>query len=257
MSLIKNEFPILEYDTDERAVIMPDHDELEIHLPKKAVFAFLGDAIDQYAKACGAKIVGKFESITKEYPIYVLKYKSEEICLVQAPLGAPAATQILDWLIAYGATEIISGGSCGALEEYEENVFLVPYRALRDEGTSYQYIKPSRYVTINPLARKAIEKTLQEHNLTYIEVTTWSTDGFFRETQEMVEYRKEEGCSVVEMECSALAACAEMRGVVWGELLYTADSLACVEKYEERNWGNDSVEYALKLCLDAVLNIKK
>ena len=60
MSLIKNEFPILEYDTDERAVIMPDHDELEIHLPKKAVFAFLGDAIDQYAKECGAKIVGKF-----------------------------------------------------------------------------------------------------------------------------------------------------------------------------------------------------
>ena len=61
---------------------------------------------------------------------------------------------------------------------------------------------------------------------------------------------------MVEMECAALAACAEMRGAVWGELLYTADSLANIEAYDERNWGRDSVEYALELCMDAVLKIE-
>ena len=61
---------------------------------------------------------------------------------------------------------------------------------------------------------------------------------------------------MVEMECAALAACAEMRGAVWGELLYTADSLANIEAYDERNWGGDSVEYALELCMDAVLKIE-
>lgn len=255
MSVIKNEFPILEFDSDQEAMIMPDHENLEMVLPKKAVFAFLGEAIDEYAKNHNAKIVGIFESMTKKYPVYIINYQGEDICLVQAPVGAAPATQLLDWLIFYGVKEIISGGSCGALEQFAENVFLVPYLALRDEGTSYHYLAPSRYVEINSQALKAIEKTLYEHNLKYVEVKTWSTDGFFRETKEMVVYRRQEGCAVVEMECSALAACAKMRNVVWGELLYTADSLANLEKYDERNWGNDSIEYALKLCFEAVLKI--
>lgn len=89
----------------------------------------------------------------------------------------------------------------------------------------------------------------------YQEVITWSTDGFFRETKEKVEYRKSEGCSVVEMECSALSACATFRKATWGMILYTADSLADVDKYDERHWGGNAYEYALTLCLDAVLAI--
>ena len=44
MSIIKNKIPVLEYDTDPRAVIMPDHEHIDMSLPGKAVFAFLGDA---------------------------------------------------------------------------------------------------------------------------------------------------------------------------------------------------------------------
>ena len=89
----------------------------------------------------------------------------------------------------------------------------------------------------------------------YQEVITWSTDGFFRETRGKVAYRKGEGCSVVEMECSALAACAAFRGTIWGMILYTADSLADVDQYDERNWGGDVHEYALTLCLDSVMKL--
>ena len=74
-------------------------------------------------------------------------------------------------------------------------------------------------------------------------------DGFFRETKEKVAYRK----SVAEMECSALAACAAFRSATWGMLLYTADSLADVQRYDQRHWGGSAYEYALTLCLDAVL----
>ncbi|WP_294171631.1 nucleoside phosphorylase, partial [uncultured Clostridium sp.] len=124
--------------------------------------------------------------------------------------------------------------------------FLIPKKALRDEGTSYHYMMPSRYVDINKYALRAIEKTLKEHSLKYTEVISWSTDGFYRETKEKVLYRKEEGCSVIEMECSALAACAQMRGVIWGEVLFTADSLADIEKYDPRNWGGDSFQLLLE-----------
>ena len=256
MSIVKNEIPILEFDTDKEAVIMPRHENLDMKLPKKAVFAFLGEHIDIYARKHECKKVGEFVSATKIYPIYVTHYKGEDICLCQAPVGSAPATQFLDFLIGYGAEVIISAGSCGALEDFPENTFLIPKKALRDEGTSYHYVAPSRYVEVNPVALQGIEKTLREHGLTYTEVITWSTDGFYRETREKVNYRKEEGCSVVEMECSALAACAQMRGVMWGDILFTADSLADVDKYDERNWGGDSFEYALLLCLDAVCNVE-
>lgn len=252
MSISRNEIPILEYDSDTSAVIMPDHEHIDMKLPKRAVFAFLGDAVDKYAEEHSASIASCFISATKHYPIYVIDTDRNPYCLVQAPVGASAAAQILDWLISYGVRKIISAGSCGVLREYDENVFLVPYKALRDEGTSYHYAPPSRYIDISEKARGAIEKTLRDHGLKYEEVITWSTDGFFRETKEKVEYRKNEGCAVVEMECSALAACAKMRDAIWGELLFTADTLADAEKYDERNWGDNSIEYALRLCVEAV-----
>lgn len=255
MSLIKNEIPILEYDTDEMAVINPTHRQLDIKLPRKCVFAFLGEYIDEYAKNVKAIQVSSFITATKTYPIYIMIYKNEQIVLCQAPVGASAATQFLDWLIGYGVREIISTGSCGCLENIPESYFLVPNKALRDEGTSYHYAPPSRYIEIDKKARKAIEDTLLQHNLKYKEVITWSTDGFYRETKRMVEYRKQEGCSVVEMECSALAACAVFRSVIWGMILYTADSLVDVDKYDSRNWGGDIYEYALTLCLDAVVKL--
>lgn len=256
MSIIKNEIPILEFDSEQTAVINPTHEKLDLKLPEKCVFAFLGKHIDEYAAKADACKVSEFVSATKRYPIYITKHKGEEIVLCQAPVGSSPAVQLLDWLIGYGVREIISAGSCGALEKHPEGTFLIPKRALRDEGTSYHYAPPSRFIDIDKKARKAIEEALHEHKIKYREVITWSTDGLFRETKEMVSYRKSEGCSVVEMECSALAAVCAFRSTTFGMILYTADSLADVDKYDERNWGGNAYEYALRLCLDAVLNLK-
>ena len=255
MSIIKNEIPILEFDTEKTAVVAPTHENLDLKLPKKCVFAFLGAYIDEYAGKTETRQISKFVSATKHYPIYITKYKGEEIVLCQAPVGAAPAAQILDWLIGYGVREIISAGTCGCLEKFPESTFLVPSKALRDEGTSYHYAPPSRFIEISEKALKAIEDAVLEHGMKYREVITWSTDGFYRETKAKVAYRKSEGCSVVEMECSALAACAALRDAVWGMILYTADSLADADKYEERNWGGNAYEYALTLCLDSVIKL--
>ena len=99
--------------------------------------------------------------------------------------------------------------------------------------------------------------TSARKKIPYLEVKTWTTDGFYRETLEMVQYRKEEGCQVVEMECSALAACAEFREVIWAMLLFTADTLSNPHKYQERKWGKASVSTALELAFDAVVLIKE
>ena len=248
----KHEIPILEFDDNPQAVIMPTHEDLDLNLPARCVYAFLEEEIERYANAVGAEKVGEFVSATKSYPIFVMSYNGEEICLAQAPVGSAAAAQFLDWLIGYGVKQIISTGTCGVLVNMKENVFLIPTRALSDEGASYHYVAPSRYIDMNKQALEAIEKTLKQKKIPYEEVMTWSTDGFYRETPDKVAYRIEEGCSVVEMECASLAAVAQLRGAVWGLLLFTADSLADLENYDQRDWGSEAFEKALELCLEMV-----
>ena len=55
----KHAIPILEFDDNPQAVIMPNHEGLDLHLPKKCVYAFLGEEIDRYARAVGAECVGE------------------------------------------------------------------------------------------------------------------------------------------------------------------------------------------------------
>lgn len=256
MTLIKNQIPILEHDTHKQAVIMPRR-ELSGRTPKKCVFAFLGDEVELYAKKHCCERIGEFDSITKTYPIYRTIHKGQEICICQAPMGAPAAVQILDYLIGQGVTEIIACGSCGVLEDFPENEFLIPSSALRDEGTSYHYLPPDREIVLDKEGIEAVERSFEKNKIPFRHCKTWSTDGFYRETRQMVEYRREEGFHVVEMECSALAACARFRGVIFGQFLFTADSLADLDAHDYRNFGEDSISIAMGLSLDAVWEIGK
>lgn len=250
MALIKNEIPILEYDTDKQAVLMPGR--IERHFSQKAVLLFMEPEIDEYLAAHHCEEVGKFECVTKIFYAYKTKVQDTEVTFVQVPLGGAGAVQIMEQVIAGGAEQIIAAGCCGALENGAEGEFFVPTAALRQEGTSYHYLPPSRDVELSEEAVTAIEKTLKKAGLPFRRCKTWTTDGFYRETKEMVLYRKGEGYSVVEMECASMAACAKMRGVIFGQLLFTADSLANVDEHDGRNWGNDTFAAAMELALDAV-----
>lgn len=246
--LYKHAIPILEHDDNPKAVIMNDIES--VVLPRRAVFAFLGDPVDNYAASVDAEVMEVYRTIGRDTNIYRIRHKGQELCLCRAPLGGSAAVQLLDFLLGHGVTQVIATGSCGALAPLPENAFLIPAKALRDEGASYHYLAPARYVETSPQLRQAITQALADQGLQWAECTTWTTDGFYRETADLVAYRREEGCLVVEMECASLAACAQFRGAEFAQLLYTADSLADTANHDARGWGGDSVLPALHLCLD-------
>lgn len=254
MAVMKNAFPILEYDPEQRAVLMPDRKHLYT-FPRKAVISF--DDIDDFVNENNCEEIGEHITCTKRFPIYKAAWNGSEVLLCHVPLGASAAVQLLDFIIGYGAKEIIAVGSCGTLIDLPENHFIIPTEALRDEGVSYHYLPPSRTVELNSAVVSAVKEALEAKSYKYTLCKTWTTDGFYRSTIDMINHRKEEGCAVVEMECAGLAACAQFRGAVFGQLLYTADTLADVNEYDARDWGKASERIALELALDSVIKIKR
>ena len=253
--ILKNGIPILEYDNSSEEVIKPDHDCEDLILPEKCLFAFLGDVVHSYAQSNDAEVAEELITVSHNIKIYVLHEEKEDICLIQSLIGSAAAAMILDTLISCGCRKVIAVGSCGVLSDIPENAFMVPTRALRSEGTSYHYLPASRYIELDEGPVSAIKKTFESHGLPVVTCTTWTTDGFFRETEDMVKYRLEEGCDVVEMECAALAACCRKRKAEFGQFLFTGDSLANVHEYDQRNFGMGSHEKALILGLEVLRNM--
>ena len=253
--IIRNDIPILEYDTSSPEVIAPDHDNPEMRLPEMCVLAFLGDVVDAYALEHDAEVADEFITVSHSFPMYVLH--DPDMALIQVPIGAPAAAQVIDVAIGHGCRKIIAVGSCGVLTDIEENAFLVPVKALRDEGTSYHYLPAARTIEPDAQAVTAIESLFKDLGLPFEECLTWTTDGFFRETKDMVAARVQEGYTCVEMECATLCAVAQKRGARFGEFFFTADSLANLHEYDARGFGYGAHEKAVELAIRRAEDWKK
>ena len=239
-------YPIIEYDGTLRAILEPDHEKFDLTLPERCAFPFVGECVADYAREHNLPVLAEYVTISKRTPIYGV---NDRLCLCEAPFGAPAAAALMDWLIAYGVRSVIAVGSCGALIDLPENAFVVPRRALRDEGTSYHYMPPARWSTLDRSVQRRIGDILDAENVLWKECDTWTTDAIYRETVDKLRRCRAEGCGVVDMECAALSAVAEFRGIEFGQFLFTADSLADTDAYDARDWGAASLLPALKLCL--------
>ena len=66
MALVKNELPILEYDTEQKAVIMPGHHS-DYQFPERAVMLFMESEISDFVAENECEIIGKFVSVTKDF----------------------------------------------------------------------------------------------------------------------------------------------------------------------------------------------
>ncbi|WP_243148701.1 phosphorylase family protein [Oenococcus sicerae] len=65
----------------------------------------------------------------------------------------------------------------------------------------------------------------------------------------------DDGYEVVEMESAALASVAHFRGVKFGQILFTADSLANPKKWDARNRGRDAHTWVLGLGINCLVNL--
>lgn len=145
-------------------------------------------------------------------------------------VGAPAAAVMLEELIAWGVSEFISIGFAGSLrEDLPPGSLVVCDNAFRDEGTSYHYIETTAPATPDPRLTSKLESCLASTGLSYTKGPTWTTDAIYRETPSEVQYFREQGALVADMEAAALFAVAKYRSVPIASCFSVSDTLAYLE----------------------------
>lgn len=254
--MLKKDFPILEFDHNLRAKIEPSFVIKKQNVPEYCVITFFGNVIKRMQDEGRLKKVAEFITCTIVLPIYETEFNGKPIGIVQGYLGAAGSGGQLEELIAMGFKKFIVCGAAGVLKrDIQVGHLIVPYSAIRDEGLSYHYLEPSREVECNNHALECITDYLKINQIPFIKAKTWTTDAFYRETEEKIALRVSEGCVTVEMEAAAFFAVSKFRNVILGQILYGGDDLSGIE-WNSRNWNSledvrfNLVDLSMAICLE-------
>lgn len=216
-----------EFDPCKNAVIDPEMTCGQVEdFPETLVSVFSHQLFDGVLQFLGGRIIAESHDVDGDWPVYEVVYNSKRFAFYKGRLGAPACVGCFEEVIAMGARRIILLGNCGVLDKSIRDCgIIIPTRAIRDEGTSYHYAPAADFIDVNRKYRDVFKAVLDQFGYPYIEGTTWTTDAFFRETATKIEARKKMGAVCVEMECAAMAAMCDFRGVEFFQFLYAGDNL--------------------------------
>jgi len=249
--------PILQHDPDPQAILQPDAPHLSEPTPSGAVLCFFNDVLRDLEAAGTLTRVGKLNSEIGANPLYALTWNGTRLLVLHPGVGAPLAAGFLEEVIALGIKHFIACGGAGVLDKaIVAGHPVILTGAVRDEGTSYHYLPPSREVGSSPLATAALEQALRGRGIEYLLGKAWTTDAIYRETVAKRAARMAEGCCVVEMEAAAFFAVARFRGVELGQLVYGGD-LVVPEGWDGRTWHKrkDSRELMFWLAVEACASL--
>lgn len=232
----KQAFPILEFDPEREAIIEPGKLIDRMDVPEHCVICFFADVIQFLVEMQDARVLAISKSEMGQHPLYEIDYRGKRMAFFHPGVGAPIAAALLEEAIARGCTKFIACGGAGVLEkEIAVGHLMLPVSAIRDEGTSYHYLPPSREVEADPNGLRAIETVLERHGTDYVRMKTWTTDAFYRETPKKTAAYLAEGCLAVDMEAAAFFAVAQFRNVNFGQILYGGDAVI-PEAWDGRTW---------------------
>ena len=232
-----------EFDENKKAVINSSMVVEKIDgMPEVAIACFSHNLFNSIVAGGKCVKIGELHNTSEDKDIYEIDYKGHKFALFKMGVGAPVAAVDIEDVHTMGANKFIVFGNCGVLDDKIEDCgVIIPTGALRDEGTSFHYAKPSRMIALNKKYNSEFKAILKDFGYSYTEGITWTTDAFYRETRDKVNRRKEEGAIVVEMEASAMQAVADFVGAEMFIFFYAGDNLANEE------WDIRSLQGEVKL----------
>lgn len=169
-------------------------------------------------------------------------------------IGAPAATTVLEELIAFGAREFISIGAAGCLQpRYGFGEAVVCTGAIRDEGVSHHYAPPEKFAWPSETLTRRLARALEAGGASPHSGLAWTIDAPYRETVAEARSYQADGIVCVEMEAAALFTVGRYRGVDVAAAFAISDHLLA-EDHWTHAFGTPTLRQASVRLLDAALD---
>jgi purine-nucleoside phosphorylase len=158
----------------------------------------------------------------------VYEHQGRRFGIIGRAVGAAFSVLLAEQLFASGCKFLISVSSAGQIVDLgPPPYFVVIDRALRDEGTSYHYLRPSRFVDADGPLLERVLPALVDTGVAIHVGASWTTDAPFRETEKTITARRGEGVLTVEMEAAGLYAYASAQGKTILCLAQVTNRLSC------------------------------
>ena len=163
--------------------------------------------------------------------------------IIGCAVGGSFAVLLAEQLFASGCRLLISVTSAGQIVPIRKPPhYVLIDRALRDEGTSYHYLSPSRFARLNGRLLEWLHDLLDDPSLALEQGASWTTDAPFRETEQAIAFAKSQGILAVEMEAASLYAFAEARQKPLICFAHITNQMARIEGDFEKGEADGSVE---------------
>lgn len=201
---------------------------------------FKRKVVDYAIEKYGAKKAFSYKTTNGYQDIYSFEVEGKTIQIYCSGIGATLASILMKEVsVVTGSHKFIYFGSCGILNEEKcRGKIIVPTSSYRDEGISYHYMAPSDTVEVRN--HQIIENILSKTDIPFVSGPIWTTDGIYMETINNVNKHKQAGRLAVEMEVSGVEAAARYYNIDNYHILFSADSLDSLDKWERVDFGHDN-----------------
>lgn len=216
------------FDNQSNAIINPRNNE---NAPQvDACILTFSHVIEEFVLSnYDCRQIASFQFATGSTPIYRIDYKEKTFAFYKTYVGAPACVGTVEDTLSEIKTDkyIVFGGAGCLNKEIAHGKVMIPTEAYRDEGTSYHYAPAADYITVKNA--DIVASFMKESGIPYVTGKTWTTDAFYRETVNNFNKHKADGCISVEMECAALQAMCDFRGLNFYTFFTSGDLLDAPE----------------------------
>ncbi len=246
-------YPILEFDDHDDVFIKPHFNVQDLPKVENLIITFFKEVVNELLENKAIEVYMHLKG-ENDYTFY--KFVNDDTLIFHGGIGGPLCGGMMEEAIAMGIKRILFCGGGGILKQMPVGHCIVIDSAIRDEGTSYHYAKPSREMVVDPNIVHTLDQGLNRLNVPHVVGKTWTTDAFYRETKDRVQRRREEGAILVEMEQASLIAIAQFRKVKYGAICYAGDDLTS-DVWDSRQWkSRQSVRSLLvSVCQELVKTI--
>ena len=174
-------------------------------VPAVCILDFDGDLTDWLVREAIANAYAPWACF--HTAMFSLELEGMRCGLIARTIGAPYAVLIAEQLHAAGARLIVGLTSAGRVSsDLPLPCLLVATDAIRDEGTSYHYLPPSREVPCPTAIVPLLVQNLLTTGWAVRSGKVWTTDAPYRETEMQLRAWADEGVSAVEMQTAGLFA---------------------------------------------------